>query len=301
MSRSIHAPHPSDRARHGRKGVRAAAVLFLLTLAGCAWQVAYRTRAEELVRGHFRRPSDDLPPGDSLVVASYNIQFARRIDEALLDLESEPHLARADILLLQEMDPEGCERIARARHYDFVYYPSTIHTHHGRYFGNAILTRGRIDEPRFVALPRKGPLPVTSRIAVAADVWFGARKVRVVCLHASTIVVGRAARLIQVRTAVDSLAGAGGPMIFGGDFNTQGDDDTLAVADELRRGGLERVNLPRGSTIRKNPLRFIHNAQVLDHIFFREMRPRASGIYRAARASDHYPVWAVFDRVGEHR
>jgi hypothetical protein len=61
-----------------------------------------------------------------------------------------------------------------------------------------------------VALPRKGPLPVTSRIAVAADVWFGARKVRVVCLHASTIVVGRAAAH-QVRTAVDSLAGAGGP------------------------------------------------------------------------------------------
>lgn len=280
-------------------------LLLPLALAGCAWQAPYHTRVEEMVRGAYADPAaaDGAPaPGeaaarpDSLVVATYNIQFAARIEEALADLAAEPHLARADILLLQEMDPAGCARIARARGYDFVYWPSTVHTHHGRPFGNAILARGRIENPRFVPLPRKGPLGVTSRIAVGADVTVRGFRMRVVSLHLSTIVVGRPARLIQARAAVDSLLRGPGPALCGGDFNTQGEDDTLAVADELRRGGLERVDLPAGCTIRPNALRLIRNVQVLDHVFYRGLRPLASGIFPAARGSDHYPVWALFER-----
>jgi hypothetical protein len=124
MSRSIHAPIRPDRAAMAGRGVRAAAVLFLLTLAGCAWQVAYRTRAEELVRT-LPASFDDLPPRRQPRGGLHNIQFARRIDEALLDLESEPHLARADILLLQEMDGSASGSPARGIRLRLPPRPST--------------------------------------------------------------------------------------------------------------------------------------------------------------------------------
>ena len=47
-------------------------------------------------------------------VVSFNVAFARRITEAVELLKSDTELRRADIVLLQEMDPEGAERIAKA-------------------------------------------------------------------------------------------------------------------------------------------------------------------------------------------
>ena len=57
-------------------------------------------------------------PPDALSVASYNIQYARNVPQAIADLRAlEPAL---DVLLLQEMDEAGTEQIARALALNYV-------------------------------------------------------------------------------------------------------------------------------------------------------------------------------------
>ena len=36
---------------------------------------------------------------------------------------------------------------------------------------------------------------------------------------------------------------------------------------------------------------------VLDHLFVRDLVPGSRGVVEGATASDHYPIWAVFDFV----
>jgi endonuclease/exonuclease/phosphatase family metal-dependent hydrolase len=231
---------------------------------------------------------------DSLVVVSYNIQYGEKIDAALQDLTSESHLAQVDILLLQEMHPAGCERLARELGYDYVYCPAAIHPHHDRPFGNAILARGQIIDHGFIVLPRAGSPSGTTRIALVADLLLGTERLRAVSLHASTIIVSDEWRVRQVRAVLDSISALPGPMVIGGDFNTVGREDTQGVLEEMGRAGFARLT-PRGNTVRSFWLKLIGSSRVLDHIFHRGLDPRRAGVYSEAEASDHYPVWAVFE------
>lgn len=112
---------------------------------GCASSPHFVPSPSDLVEGHYataaRMKTRDSSTPDSLIVASYNIQYGERIGLAAKDLSSNRRLRAADLIFLQEMDPIGTRTLARELGYDFVYFPASRHPKHHRLFGNAILSR----------------------------------------------------------------------------------------------------------------------------------------------------------------
>jgi endonuclease/exonuclease/phosphatase family metal-dependent hydrolase len=230
-------------------------------------------------------------------VGSYNIQYGQNLDQAIEDLRANPWLADADVLLLQEMGPEGTERVARELGYDFVYYPATRHPEHDQPFGNAVLSKVAIRQHYFVALPVQSPFPVTSRIAVVAQLDTRPEPIVVVSLHSSTVVVSREIRLEQYTSIRDSLTRYQGPVVIGGDFNTPTYDDVRLLRARMRESDYRHVR-PDGDTAHLPRWQEVLDVQAeLDHFFYRKLELRRNGVAAGATASDHYPIWAVFDFV----
>ena len=245
----------------------------------------------------------DQPDPSRLRVVSFNVKFARDIDGALTALRR-PELAAADILLLQEMDLTGTERISCALGRSFVYYPAALHPSTGRPlrpFGVALLS------PWPIADDRKLPLsPVSSRdrarkTAMAATVAVAGRAVRVVNVHLQ-VGLSREGFLQQLDEALGGAAGAGSkefPMIVAGDFNSSSDALLDQLAESARSRGLTDA-LPRGlRTAAVGPVAMWQ----LDHILFAGLEPAgADAALRGPRkGSDHFPIRADLKFLGPPR
>jgi endonuclease/exonuclease/phosphatase family metal-dependent hydrolase len=263
-----------------------------LALSACA-KVADRDFIAATMReGAFGEPRALT---DSLVIGAYNIQFGQNVDQAIEDLRSSPWLDGADILLLQEMDADGTERIARELGYDFVYYPATLHPRHDQPFGNAVLSRWPITQHYFIALPVQSPFPVTSRIAVVAQIDTGGEPLVAASIHSSTVVVSRAVRLEQFESVRDSLQSYEGPVIVGGDFNTATYDDVRLLRKTMREAGYGHARPDEPTAHVPGWQRALGAEPDLDHFFHRGLELRRNGVVASATASDHYPIWAVFE------
>jgi endonuclease/exonuclease/phosphatase family metal-dependent hydrolase len=270
----------------------------LAALAGSCTRVADRNYiAESMHTGSY---SPARTTSDSLVVGSYNIQYGENIDQAIIDLHSDPMIESSDILLLQEMGPGGTERIAEEFGFDFVYYAATLHPEHDRPFGNAVLSRAPILQHYFIALPVASPFPVTSRIAVVAQIDTWPEPVVAVSVHTSTVMVERSVRLEQYDSLRDSLMRFEGPTIIGGDFNTPSYEDVRLLRARMREEGFLHVR-PTAPTAHLPwwyaPMNF---EGLLDHLFYRRMALRRNGVVEDATASDHVPIWAVFGWDTDH-
>jgi endonuclease/exonuclease/phosphatase family metal-dependent hydrolase len=262
----------------------------------CGIDRDFRPGPQHLVRASaLDAPAPTAPP-ESLLVVSYNIQYGEDVQLALQDLHR-ARLDRPDVLLLQEMTPAGVETIATALGLHRVYYPASVHPHHGRLFGNAVLSRWPIRDERMLVLPHPHPWSGHRRIAVACDLDVAGRPLRVVSLHLATAVLAARQRFEQARAVVDSLvADVGGPVIVGGDFNTSTDGDARNLRKFYRRAArLLPVRLPEGCTIRWVVWRVMGVGCRLDHLFLRGLAAGTAGIEDGALASDHFPIWA---RVG---
>jgi endonuclease/exonuclease/phosphatase family metal-dependent hydrolase len=264
-----------------------------LVWVGCIEVTNYPPTPENLHTGQHRANTEVTAP-DSLIVASYNIYLSEDIDLAIADLRGNPQLAGADILLLQEMDPDGADRIARALQMDFVYWPSFKFASTGRLFGNAILSRWPITGQQAVALPHGNPLIGIRRVVVAADVQIANHDLRVVNMHLSTVSVALADRLEQATVALDSLTTQDGPTVVAGDFNTVFKSDRIQMSRLLRKAGFRQMPLPLGPTASSSVLDFTGFDLTLDHVFYRGLIRSSAGVDRTAETSDHYPIWAVF-------
>ncbi len=266
------------------------AVFWTVALGGCMPAPFHPTRGD-LAQGRFS--NHPTGPVDSLIVVSYNIQYGEHLDQAELDLRGDPMTSRADFILLQEMDPEGTRRLAESLGYDFVYYPGSIHPKHHRLFGDAILSRWPLFAPDLVLLPHHGFLAGTQRIMTVACADVAGDTVMVASIHTATIVTPHDQRRSQVATAIERVENRRWPVIVGGDFNTAVPNDVAELRDRFRRAGFSQARLPKGPTIRKKKEFFIAGHPALDHIFFRGFTVGSTGVVRNARASDHYPIWAV--------
>jgi endonuclease/exonuclease/phosphatase family metal-dependent hydrolase len=235
-----------------------------------------------------------------LRVVSFNIKFARDIDEALTALRR-PELAAADILLLQEMDLAGTERISCALGRSFVYYPAALHPSTGRPlrpFGVALLS------PWPIADDRKLPLsPLSSRdgarkTAMAATVAVAGRAVRVVNVHLQ-VGLSREGFLQQLDEALVGGAGTGSPqlpLIVAGDFNSSSDALLDQLAEKARSRGLTDA-LPRGlRTAAVGPVALWQ----LDHILFAGLEPAGTDatLRGLRKGSDHFPIRVDLKFVG---
>ncbi len=219
--------------------------------------------------------------GDTLRVVTFNIQLGRRIDSALVVLTGEPALRGADILLLQEMDEAGTQRIAAALRMAYVYYPASVRRTTHREFGNAVLSRWPIVADAKLVLPHIGRLARTERTATAATIRLGDSLVRVYSTHLGTFFqVGGGGRRDQLR-AILADAERFPRVILGGDMNSAGVGQMAVEAGYAWPTRGEPHTDKLGS---------------LDHIFVRGLDVPAGAaagtVLANHHASDHRPVWA---------
>ena len=220
------------------------------------------------------------PHGDTIVVATFNIAFALRVDSAARVLESDPVLRRADVILLQEMDARGTQALADWMGMHYVYYPATLHFRHRRDFGNAILSRWPIVEDARITLPHEAFVVRTLRTATAATIRAPRGLLRVYSTHLGTVVnITKAQRRAQLEAILDD-ARTHDRVIIGGDMNHP---DAGEVAVDRGFAWPTRDGPPTASIAR------------LDHILVKGMRvpdrAAAGTVMNNRAASDHLPVW----------
>jgi len=254
--------------------------LVALGLCGCTLEANYLDAVGPRFAGsHAAGPQ---APANGLLVVSYNLAFGREVDRAIGALQ-QPPLAGADLILMQEMDSEGVDRIAAALKLHWVYYPASIKM--GRDWGNAILSRWPLSEDRKLLLPHGDPYSNTRRIAVAARADVGGRPVLVYSTHIATPSLGLGARLDQIQKIVDDAAGAM-PAVIGGDFNT-GDPGSRDQVLEIMRVG----RFAWASDHAKDSGSRLGFRITLDYVFARDLAASASGTFGGDAGSDHQPVW----------
>jgi endonuclease/exonuclease/phosphatase family metal-dependent hydrolase len=218
----------------------------------------------------------------TLRIASFNIERAMRVDTAVAVMEAHPELRDADVLLLQEMDDRGAQRVAEALGMGYVYYPGTLSLKTHRDFGNAVLSRWPIVEDAKILLPHLGLVGRLQRTATAATLDVDGTRVRVYSVHLGTMInVTAGARRGQLQTVITD-AETYPHVVLGGDLNSHG-VGTVAVEHGFAwptKDGPPTTRLGRW-----------------DHIFLKGLsRPGsadAGTVLDVQGASDHRAVWAV--------
>jgi endonuclease/exonuclease/phosphatase family metal-dependent hydrolase len=230
----------------------------------------------------------ETPPpfAGQLKVITWNIRYAEKIETAIAELSTVEELQNADIILLQEMDESGAETIAQALKYNYVYYPASIHSHHNRNFGNAILSKWPLSQPAKLLLPYEN-LIKQRRIAVRAVVRLGETELLVYCAHTETIWLEEGKRLAQIETITNDIRQQDEAYVLaGGDFNTATPSSVMAAEELFAQVGMERVSAEAGPSVVVAGVPFS-----ADHIFAQSMSPLAAGVWPDTQASDHLPLW----------
>ncbi len=220
-------------------------------------------------------------------VVTYNVQWGKHIDRAINVLTTRAPLPGADIVVLQEMNAPGTQRIAEALGMNWVYYPVFVHPRAGGDMGNAVLSRWPIIADEKLMLPHIAGLRHAQRIATAATVMVGDVRVRVYSAHLGTPSdIRPSKRRDQARTIVADAA-AYPLVIIAGDMNSHG------IGKEFIANGFLWPTEHNGFTTA------IFN---WDHVFLKGFTvptptataPKVYGVVRdTLGTSDHDPVWAV--------
>jgi len=218
----------------------------------------------------------------ALRVVTFNIRESREIDRAIAVLHSDK-VRDADVVALQEMSESGVDRIARALHLNYAYYPAVIHHRTGGFYGPAILSRWPIERSWKVLLPHGSWDRGQRRTATAAVVRANGLRILVYAVHLETVVkLSPAKRTEQARAVTEDAKDFSGPVVIAGDLNDYG------IAARIHELGYTWLTEWVGPT---------HTIFSLDHILTRGLvpaQPDSVGVVREVRgASDHHPVWAV--------
>lgn len=260
------------------KTVRFSSLLVVLLSAGC---VHANNHADP--RGpRFAGPGRAVPSvtnGQTLQVASFNIQQGAALSRALEVFNKSAELHRADVVLLQEMDAKGTELMATVLGMHWVYYPAR--EVNGRGLGNAVLSRWPITADEKLILPHRSFIGATQRIATAATIRVGETPVRIYSLHLATPVQQRRAQRLDQLMAVLDDAAKYSHVIVGGDFNS------ATVPRLVLRAGYSWPTRQGPRTTRFSRV---------DHIMYKGFVVPDSGaagtVTDNRSASDHLPVWA---------
>jgi endonuclease/exonuclease/phosphatase family metal-dependent hydrolase len=230
-------------------------------------------------------PADSIPrraTTDTLRIVSFNVEFSRRVDSAIVVLSTDSALRGADVILVQEMDSAAAKRIAEALGLWYVYYPAIFHVRADRQFGNAVLSRWPIVDDAKLVLPHPSRYAGTQRTATAVTIRVGATDIRVYSTHLGTpLDISASSRRNQMR-AIMKDAERYERVVIGGDLNSE------SVGEVARESGYTwpTEHGPKTTSWGR-----------WDHIFFKGLRsPEAHGagtVLDARATSDHVPVWAI--------
>lgn len=229
-----------------------------------------------------------LEPVETLTVVSYNIWFAKEIDQALLELK-EIHLQKeVDVLLLQEMDEVGVEEIARGLQMNYVYFPAAVEPTYDKNFGNAILSRWPIINPHKQLLPHQSLSNRMNRTATKAVIQIHDVNILVYSVHTESIFIWPQSREDQYSAILEDIDSGIELVIVGGDFNsfTQGDVDR--IEEVFQQAGYMRVSRESGYTVVKYGI-----GVTTDHIFAKGFVVEEAGAWEGTTASDHLPIWVT--------
>lgn len=266
-------------------------ILYVLLLSACRPIHNFLKPDEPIFTGSYADVKHEL--NEEIKVITWNVKFSENIDEALAELKNVEKLKEADIILLQEMNEEGVDKIAKSLECNYVYYPASIHTHYGKIFGNAVLTKMQISDSQKIVLPYQNPKNGQKRIAVRATIVINDYKVLVYSVHTETFWLSSRQRGVQLDYLVNNTGNESKYVIIGGDFNTMTPKSVVNLVKRFGRFGLERASKSAGPTVEIGVFRF-----AMDHIFARNMTVLETGVWSETKASDHSPLWAVlsFDR-----
>jgi len=227
----------------------------------------------------------------TLRVLSYNIHHGRGTD-GTVDLERIARVIRgsaADIVMLQEVDDRtartgGVDQTAELARLTGLHaeFGRQIDYQGGRY-GQALLSRTPLEEPRVHVLP--GDPDRETRIAFAARTQVAGRSLMIVGTHLHHL--DPAARLEQAR-AIEALDLGTGPAILGGDLNAAPGSEPLAalLVSWQSTTAEPQPTFPAGQPARQ-----------LDYILSRSagvLEPGKVRVLDEPVASDHRPILAVF-------
>lgn len=259
----------------------------LLLLSACNSMPNYIEPNEPLFMALYSTPH--AKPVETIKIVTWNIKFAEAIDEAIVDLTTVEEIKGADILLLQEMDEAGVERIASALHYNYVYFPMSLHSQTDRNFGNAVLSPWLLSEPQKIIYPHENPRNGQIRGATRVVVTIGEVSVLAYSTHTETYWLDYSKRLEQIDAVITDIAEFDSDyVVIGGDFNTGTTADIIALEEKFSAINMERISAGAGYTMES---RFV--SLVLDHFFAKGMTPLERGVWSNTVASDHYPLWVT--------
>jgi endonuclease/exonuclease/phosphatase family metal-dependent hydrolase len=277
-------PNPPNRIK----------VLLILTcvltaLTSCTVIKNYSDPERPEFSGNFAKDISEF--NGSIKVVTYNIKLSEEISQAIEDLTQSPDLSDADIILLQEMAEDGVAMIAQRLHYNFIYYPASLHYKHEKNYGNAILSKWPIKDHRKIILPYEHPMNRQIRIATIATLLIEDFEILTYSVHTEMFWLGAEKKLDQVDAILRSVADRFEHVIIGGDFNTNTNNGVRETEKLFTQAGFLRASKGAGTTSKVDLLGLTDFK--LDHIFVKGFTLITCGKCEEARSSDHYPVWVA--------
>jgi endonuclease/exonuclease/phosphatase family metal-dependent hydrolase len=225
--------------------------------------------------------ADTLEFDGTLKVVTWNLHHGEHLEEIIAILETTSELQDADILLFQEIDAEGTNKIAEELQDNFVYAPAIFNRRLGKDHGNAILSKWSLRSAQKIDLPNWFPPLTEERNAAYAITSIGGMEIAVYSAHLDLLWMDRQAEFVAKETLLQNKS-----IIFGGDFNTWRPASIGKLENIMEQAGLERLTSDSGYTVDKEGIHL-----TLDHIFSIEELEYTSGVYYETNASDHYPLW----------
>ena len=228
---------------------------------------------------------------NTIKVVSYNIKYGEKMEEAREEIRRQEVLRNPDIVLIQEVDGEGVEWIAREGKFNFVYFPASVHGKHNKDFGNAILSRWPILNERKIILPHEKPISKQLRIATAATVVIDTTRIRVYSVHTETSWLGIDERIEQMDSILASVPAEFEHVMIGGDFNTVSAGTIRRVEQRFTDAGFTRASRGVDFTAVEGPFGLFEFE--LDHIFVKGFEVLSAGTGDKTDVSDHLPIWLL--------
>jgi endonuclease/exonuclease/phosphatase (EEP) superfamily protein YafD len=260
-------------------------ILFILLFLFCSSVSNYLNLKGPRFSGNF--VNGTAPFNDTLKVISFNIKLAKKVDQAILELYEMEEFKNVDIILLQEMDDEGTEKMAKILEYNYVYYPASVHSKHHQNMGNAVLTKWPILRDKKIILPYENPKNKQRRIAVVASILINETEVLVYSVHTEVYWLNNEDERIEQADSIGrSIPDSAKFVLIGGDFNTLFPRVIETLDEKFLKYNLVRSTKGIGSTQKIGPIGF-----TFDHIYSRGFRMVNGGKFTHTRASDHYPIW----------
>ena len=227
-------------------------------------------------------------PAEHLTVLSYNISYGKNIDQALQEIRDFQAQKTLDILLLQEMEELGTERMALELRMNYVYYPATIEPKFRRNFGNAVLSRWPIVDAQKIILPHISLSDRMKRVATRATIGLQDQEVVAYSLHTEPVFILPKFKDDQCFAILDDAGAQQEFVIVGGDFNSFTEAYARKLEKRFGQAGFARASKGSGFTFFRFGLKMLP-----DQIFTKGFVVEAAGAIPDTTASDHLPVWAT--------